>query len=72
MAAAEEYAEIIIKNAPLATQAIKELVIRSMSLPLEQGLRLEWALFELIKGTDDAKEGPRAFAEKRLPVYKGK
>jgi enoyl-CoA hydratase/carnithine racemase len=72
MTAAEEYAEVIKKNAPLATQAIKELVVRSRSLPLEQGLRLEWALFDIIKGTEDAKEGPRAFAEKRSPVYKGK
>jgi len=72
MAAANEYANIIKKNAPLATQAIKELVVRSKSLPLEQGLRLEWAMFELIKGTEDAKEGPRAFAEKRPPIYKGK
>ena len=72
MTSAEEYAELIKKNAPLATQAIKELVIRSQSLPLEQGIRLEAALFEIIKSSEDSKEGPRAFAEKRPPVYQGK
>ena len=72
MMAAEEYADLVKRNAPLATQAIKELVVRSQSLPLEQGLRLEAALFEIIKSTEDAKEGPIAFAQKRTPVYQGK
>ena len=71
LSTAEEYADILKKNAPLATQAIKELVIRSQSLPLEQGLRMEAALFEFIKSTKDAKEGPKAFAEKRPAVYQG-
>lgn len=72
MAAAEEYADMAKKNAPLATQAIKELVVRSQSLPLEQGIRLEAALFEIIKSTEDAKEGPAAFSQKRSPIYRGK
>jgi E-phenylitaconyl-CoA hydratase len=72
MAAAEEYADTIKKNAPLATQATKELVIRSQSLPLEQGIRLEFAFSEIIRNTEDAREGPAAFSEKRNPVYKGR
>lgn len=71
MEAAEGYAQAIKDNAPLATQAIKELVVRSQSLPLEQGIRLETAFFDIIKSTEDAKEGPRAFAEKRPPRYRG-
>jgi E-phenylitaconyl-CoA hydratase len=66
-----KYAHAVRNNAPLATQAAKELVVRSQSLPLDQGLRLEAAMFELIRNTEDAKEGPTAFAEKRLPIFKG-
>ena len=69
---AEEYARKFREMPPLALQAIKELVVRSQSLPLEQGIRLESAMFELIRTTEDAKEGPRAFAEKRPPKYQGK
>ena len=43
-----------------------------MELPLDQGLRLEADLSALIGTTEDCKEGPRAFAEKREPVWKGK
>jgi E-phenylitaconyl-CoA hydratase len=72
MSAAEKYATAIKNNAPLAVQAIKELAVRSQSLPLEHGIRLETAIFELLKTTEDAKEGPKAFAEKRPPRYRGR
>jgi enoyl-CoA hydratase/carnithine racemase len=51
-------------------RASKELAIRSQSVPLEQGLRLEEAFQEFLRATEDAKEGPRAFAEKRKPAFK--
>ena len=69
---AERYARDLCKCAPLAVRAVKELVIRSQSMPLEQGMRLEQAMSEFIRTTDDAKEGPRAFSEKRPPEYKGR
>ncbi len=72
MDTAEEYAHDLCSCAPLAVRAIKELVIRSQSLPLEQGLRLEQAISEILRTTEDAKEGPAAFAEKRQPEYKGR
>lgn len=72
MASAEEYAELIKRNAPLAVQALKELVIRSQSLPLEQGLRLEAAISEVIKRTQDAEEGAAAFSQKRPPIFQGR
>ena len=70
MPTAEEYARRLCENGPLALRASKELAIRSQSLPLEQGLRLEESFQEFLRGTEDAKEGPRAFAEKRKPVFK--
>ena len=72
MGAAEKYARDLCKCAPLAVRAVKELAIRSQSLPLEQGFRLEQAISEILRQTEDAKEGPAAFAEKRQPEYKGR
>jgi E-phenylitaconyl-CoA hydratase len=72
MAAAEEYARRLCENAPLSLQAVKELAIRSQSMPLEHGLRLEESFLEFLRTTEDAAEGPRAFAEKRKPAYKGR
>lgn len=72
MPTAERYARQLCEHGPLALRAIKELAIRSQSLPLEQGLRLEQAVQEVLRTTEDAKEGPRAFAEKRKPVYKAR
>jgi E-phenylitaconyl-CoA hydratase len=72
MPTAEKYARELCENGPLAVRAIKELALRSQSLPLEQGIRLEQSFQELLRTIEDAKEGPRAFAEKRKPIYKGK
>ena len=67
MEAADEYARALAQSPPLALQAIKELVVRSQSMTLDEGIRLETTIFELLKTTEDAKEGPKAFAEKRAP-----
>ncbi len=72
MEAAQQYARDLCKCAPLAVRAAKELAIRSQSLPLEQGFRLEQAMSEILRHTEDAKEGPAAFAEKRQPQYQGR
>jgi enoyl-CoA hydratase/carnithine racemase len=50
----------------------KELAYRSRDLTLEQGIRLEDAMAQLGRDTQDAQEGLRAFAEKRTPDFKGK
>jgi enoyl-CoA hydratase/carnithine racemase len=69
MSAAETCARQLRENAPLSLRAIKELAIRSQTLSLEHGLRLEESFLEFLRTTEDAKEGPRAFAEKRKPTY---
>ena len=69
---AERIARRICENAPLAVRAIKELAIRGQYLPIEYGLRLEQAISRVLAATEDAKEGPRAFAEKRKPSYTGR
>jgi enoyl-CoA hydratase len=72
LAAAGRLAQGILKGAPVSIRYIKEAIYKGMELPLEQGLRLEADLSALIGTTEDSKEGPRAFAEKREPVWKGK
>ncbi|QEC48362.1 enoyl-CoA hydratase/isomerase family protein [Baekduia soli] len=70
--AAMEYAQRIVVNAPLAVQAAKELALRSRDMGLDEGLRLEQTMNRLLMVTEDAKEGPAAFAEKRAPQFKGR
>lgn len=65
-------AERIASRAPLAVQAAKEIVLRGLGRPLEDGLRLESFSFYQLKDTEDLAEGTRAFAEKRQPVFKGR
>ncbi len=72
MATAEEIAGKILECGPLAVRAIKQAVLRGREMSLEDGLRLEGQLAGPIFGTEDAREGPRAFAEKRKPAYKGR
>ena len=72
MPTAKKWAEIICEAGPLAVRAAKEAMVRGTSMTLEDGLRLENALFSYLLGTEDCKEGAAAFAEKRKPVYKAK
>lgn len=72
MDAALEMAHRITVNAPLAVQATKESVLRGMFLDYEGALALESELSSKVFQSEDAKEGPKAFAEKRPPVWKGR
>lgn len=72
METARDYATRICANPPLAVRAIKELAVRSQYLHLSDGLRLEGAIQQVLRQTEDAQEGPRAFAEKRPAVYHGR
>ena len=72
MPAAQAVAATLCERGPLALRAAKEAVIRGLSLPLPDGLRLEAFLAGTLRGTEDAVEGPRAFAEKRTPQFKAR
>ncbi len=72
MGAAMDYARRIAANAPLAVQAAKELALRSRDVDLVTGLRMEQVMNRMLMATDDAREGPAAFAEKRAPSFKGR
>ena len=70
-AAAADLAGRIIRNGPLAVEAVKELALRALDMPWEPVSRLSELYRALIGTTDDAKEGPRAFVEIREPLYRG-
>ena len=72
MVEAERIANIIVKNGPLAVKAIKQAVLAGIGLPLSQGLEKELEIGIPVFFSEDAKEGPRAFKEKREPQFKGK
>lgn len=69
---AEEISRKICELPPLAVRGLKENVIRGLSMPIADGMRFGQTMCNLIRYTEDAREGPRAFAEKRPPVYKGR
>lgn len=72
MPAARALAELLCERGPLALRAAKEAVVRGLSLPLADGLRLEAFLSGVLRRTEDAIEGPKAFAEKRRPAFKAR
>jgi enoyl-CoA hydratase/carnithine racemase len=71
LAVAMERAAELRAMAPLAVRAIKELSVRAQYLSLPDGLRLEEAIGARLRITEDAIEGPRAFAEHRTPNFTG-
>ena len=71
MAKADALAREILANAPVAVQLAREAVRRGIELPLADGLRLEDDLVAITMGTEDAREGPQAFAQKRPPRWRG-
>lgn len=73
MDTAMEYARQLREMPPLAVRAIKELAVRAHTgLSLHDGLRLEAIVSHELKGTEDAREGTTAFAEKRAPEFRGR
>jgi enoyl-CoA hydratase len=72
LAAAEALANKIAANAPLAVRYAMEAVERGAEMPQQEGMFLEATLFGLAAGTEDFREGTRAFLEKRPAVFRGK
>ena len=66
----EEIADEIMQCAPLAVQAIKQIVMQGRNLPVEYSMKLAQPISQRLSKTEDRLEGPRAFAEKRKPVWK--
>jgi len=69
---ARELALAICENGPLAVRAAKESALRGLGLSLEEGLKQEVEFSRRVLATEDAREGPLAFAQKRKPQYQGR
>ncbi len=65
-----DWAAKICRNGPLAVRTAKEIAVRALGL--ERGFVLEKALAAKVFASEDAREGPQAFAEKRPPRFKGR
>ena len=76
MDAARTMAEEVLKGAPLAVEAAKEIIRMSEALSVADCYRTMrgkgYPTFERLLVGEDIKEGPRAFAEKRDPVWTGR
>jgi enoyl-CoA hydratase len=72
MTKAMQIAESIAENAPLTVAAAKEMVYMATDMSRMAGLEAARHLFDHVYRSEDAQEGPRAFAEKRKPNWKGR
>ena len=69
---ARTYAEKFARKPPIATQLIKRAVRKGLQSDLDSTLDyLEWAML-ICRSTEDSQEGPRAWREKRPPVFTGR
>lgn len=68
--AAMQMAKTIAKNAPIALKLSKEAINRGMQTDIDSSIAIENNLFALCFGTQDQKEGMKAFFEKRPPEWK--
>lgn len=71
MAAAERWANEILECSPLAVQASKQCALLGLEKPLFEAMTASYPLMQKLFSSEDVVEGPRAFAEKRKPVWKG-
>lgn len=76
MDAALELAEAIEESAPLAVAAVLEVVRETDGLDVREGFELlqsgSLRAYGAMLSSADAEEGPRAFAERRPPVWRGR
>ncbi len=72
LAKALEIAERIAANGPLAIAEIKRVTTAAKGVPMAEGFRIETEAMDRVMASEDAREGPAAFMEKRAPQYRGR
>ena len=68
---AREVAAAVAANGPVAVQAVLRALRETEGVPERDAMRLDSEIGMRVFMSDDAKEGPRAFMEKRTPVFEG-
>jgi enoyl-CoA hydratase len=72
LARALELADLVAANGPLAVQAILRTMRETEGMPENEAFAIEARIGMAVFTSDDAKEGPAAFAEKRPPQFQGR
>jgi enoyl-CoA hydratase/carnithine racemase len=72
MSEAQKWADILKENAPLSVRSLKEVLYRGFTLPTQEAYAVAGHILHRVEVSQDIREGPRAYAEKRKPVWKGK
>lgn len=72
LAKAREIADKIAANGPLAVRALVATLRETEMLPEAEAFAVEQRHGMAVMGSEDAREGPRAFLEKRPPVFQGR
>jgi len=68
---AEKTANLIMEGSPLAIRTIKQMANDGLDMTLKEALFASFPLFTKFLQSHDFREGPKAFTEKRKPVWKG-
>jgi enoyl-CoA hydratase/carnithine racemase len=71
MDAARSLADRLVRGAPLAARAIKEVAVRTADLPMTDAIRFGETMRRVVAATEDAAEGRAAVLERRDPVWRG-
>jgi len=69
---AYDYAHRITANGPFAVRKTKESVLRGLATDMREAYKIESELSAEVFSSEDAKEGPKAFAEKRPPAWQNR
>jgi enoyl-CoA hydratase/carnithine racemase len=72
MPTAMAWASEILQGAPISVRASKQAAMTGLGHPLEIALAMQYTEAERMNRSEDTVEGPRAFAEKRKPNWKGR
>jgi len=72
MPTARRWAQDMLECAPLSIRLTKQSALRNLHLSVREALATPAPLFQAFMDSEDRREGPKAFAEKRKPIWKGR